>query len=78
MKKDLSVLPIGVIDSGIGGLVVLKELTIKFPSESFIYLGDNGNKFKYDGNFYDSINNFSASSIVFPQEPTSKIILPLV
>lgn len=43
MKKDLSVLPIGVIDSGIGGLVVLKELTIKFPSESFIYLGDNGN-----------------------------------
>ncbi|MBR6737640.1 MAG: aspartate/glutamate racemase family protein [Clostridia bacterium] len=35
--------PIGVIDSGIGGLNVLKKLTIDFKNESFIYLGDNGN-----------------------------------
>ena len=32
--------PIGVFDSGIGGLTVLKELTAALPNEDFIYLGD--------------------------------------
>src|SRR5258707_14921349 len=32
--------PIGVFDSGIGGLTVLKELTALLPAEDFIYLGD--------------------------------------
>lgn len=33
-------LPIGVFDSGIGGLTVLKSLQEKLPNENFIYLGD--------------------------------------
>lgn len=32
--------PIGVFDSGIGGLTVLRELLHRFPNENFIYLGD--------------------------------------
>ncbi|MGH7933723.1 MAG: hypothetical protein ACREQN_11240, partial [Candidatus Binataceae bacterium] len=32
--------PIGVFDSGIGGLTVLKELIEMMPSEDFVYLGD--------------------------------------
>src|ERR1700676_5764954 len=32
--------PIGVFDSGIGGLTVLKELVAVLPREHFIYLGD--------------------------------------
>ena len=32
--------PIGVFDSGMGGLTVLKELKSTLPNESFIYLGD--------------------------------------
>jgi glutamate racemase len=32
--------PLGVFDSGIGGLTVLKELTALLPAEDFIYLGD--------------------------------------
>lgn len=43
MKNNLNNLPIGVIDSGIGGLVVLYELAKTFKNESFLYLGDNGN-----------------------------------
>lgn len=31
---------IGVFDSGIGGLTVLRELIRAFPNENFIYLGD--------------------------------------
>jgi len=32
--------PIGVFDSGVGGLSVLKQLQVDHPSETFIYLGD--------------------------------------
>ena len=33
-------LPIGVFDSGLGGLTVLRELSRVLPHENFIYLGD--------------------------------------
>lgn len=32
--------PLGIFDSGIGGLTVLAELRRRFPGEHFIYLGD--------------------------------------
>lgn len=35
--------PIGVIDSGVGGLSILKEIIKKLPNESFIYLADSKN-----------------------------------
>lgn len=38
MKNDNR--PIGVFDSGLGGLTVLKALKDLFPNESFIYFGD--------------------------------------
>ena len=33
--------PIGVIDSGVGGLTVAKEIMRQLPNEQIIYLGDN-------------------------------------
>jgi len=33
--------PIGVFDSGVGGLTVLSELRRRLPGESTVYLGDN-------------------------------------
>jgi glutamate racemase len=33
--------PIGVFDSGVGGLTVLREIMRRSPAESTIYLGDN-------------------------------------
>ena len=32
--------PIGVFDSGMGGLTVLRALMARLPDESFVYLGD--------------------------------------
>ncbi|HTE42564.1 MAG TPA: glutamate racemase, partial [Steroidobacteraceae bacterium] len=32
--------PIGVFDSGVGGLTVLRALQARLPNESFVYLGD--------------------------------------
>ena len=40
MDKNL---PIGVFDSGIGGLTVLYKLIEMFPNEDFIYVGDTIN-----------------------------------
>ena len=37
-----SALPIGVFDSGVGGLTVLHECLISLPAEDFLYLGDSG------------------------------------
>jgi glutamate racemase len=34
--------PIGVFDSGVGGLTVLSELRRRLPDEATLYLGDNG------------------------------------
>ena len=33
--------PIGVFDSGVGGLTVLREILRRSPDESTVYLGDN-------------------------------------
>lgn len=34
--------PIGLIDSGVGGLTVLHECLVSLPGEDFMYLGDSG------------------------------------
>lgn len=33
--------PIGIFDSGYGGLTILKEITSKLPQYDYLYLGDN-------------------------------------
>ncbi len=38
--------PIGVFDSGVGGLTVLHELLVRLPREDFLYLGDTA-RFPY-------------------------------
>jgi glutamate racemase len=38
--------PIGVFDSGVGGLTVLHELLVNLPHEDFLYLGDTA-RFPY-------------------------------
>ena len=32
--------PVGVFDSGMGGLTVLHECLVTMPNEDFVYLGD--------------------------------------
>jgi len=34
--------PIGVFDSGFGGLTVLREFVDRLPAYDYLYLGDNG------------------------------------
>lgn len=46
---------IGVFDSGLGGLTILKELVKKLPSHDYIYLGDNARSPYGDRSFEDII-----------------------
>lgn len=41
--KNRNELPIAVIDSGVGGISVLRELCALMPNEDFIYFGDSKN-----------------------------------
>ena len=40
MTRPLYNAPLGVFDSGVGGLTVLAALRRRLPAETFIYLGD--------------------------------------
>ncbi len=43
MEKNLSDLPIGVFDSGVGGISVLADLAYQLPDEQYVYFGDSDN-----------------------------------
>lgn len=55
---------IGVFDSGIGGLTVLKELLYAFPDESFIYLGDTA-RLPYGSKSAQTIRKYSEQNMQF-------------
>ena len=53
---------IGVFDSGVGGLTVLREVMRRLPNESTIYLGDNA-RAPYGPRSDDEVNRFSAQCL---------------
>ena len=54
--------PIGVFDSGVGGLTVLQEILRRSPAESTIYLGDNA-RAPYGTRSDDEVLSFSTEAI---------------
>lgn len=56
--------PIGVFDSGVGGLSILKELETIMPCDDFIYLGDTKN-LPYGNKTKEEIINFGRNTINF-------------
>ena len=50
--------PIGVFDSGVGGITVLKEIRKELPNEDIIYLGDTEN-FPYGNKTKEEIIKFA-------------------
>ena len=51
-------LPIGVFDSGVGGLTVLRALQRQLPDEQFLYLGDTA-RLPYGTKSADTIIRYS-------------------
>ena len=54
MKKS----PIGIFDSGIGGLTVVKEIEKRLPHEDIIYFGDTA-RVPYGSKSDEIIKGFS-------------------
>ena len=58
-SSDPRTRPIGVFDSGVGGLTVLHELLVRLPREDFLYLGDTA-RFPYGERTPQELSRFSA------------------
>jgi glutamate racemase len=53
--------PIGVFDSGVGGLTVLKALGTELPGETFIYLGDTA-RLPYGTKSAETVTRYSVQA----------------
>ena len=66
--------PIGVFDSGVGGLTVLREILRRSPSESTLYLGDNA-RAPYGVRSDEDVLAFSTQSLDLLAERDVKAIV---
>ena len=56
--------PIGVFDSGYGGLTVLKELVKTLPNNDFLYLGDNA-RTPYGTRSFDVVYEYTLQAVKY-------------
>ncbi len=54
--------PIGVFDSGYGGLTVLKEFVRQLPAYDYLYLGDNA-RAPYGNRSYDTVYHYTLECV---------------
>jgi glutamate racemase len=66
--------PIGVFDSGVGGLTVVREIMKDLPNERIIYLGDTA-RVPYGSKSEKSIKGFTLESTLFLLEHNVKMIV---
>ncbi len=59
---DLRTGPIGVFDSGYGGLTILKEIRHLMPQYSYLYLGDNA-RAPYGTRSFDVVYRFTLEAV---------------
>lgn len=56
--------PIGVFDSGLGGLTAVRELERQMPNEALIYFGDTG-RVPYGGRSHETIIRYARQDVAF-------------
>jgi len=67
--------PIGVFDSGYGGLTVLKEITAKLPQYDYLYLGDNARS-PYGTRSFETVYEYTLQCVTwFFEQGCSLVIL---
>lgn len=66
--------PIGVFDSGVGGLTVLSELHRRLPAESTVYLGDNA-RTPYGPRPADEVRRFTLESVAWLLDQDVKLLV---
>jgi glutamate racemase len=66
--------PIGVFDSGYGGLTVFKELLKKLPQYDYIYLGDNARN-PYGSRSFEVVYDYTWQSVQYLFEQGCQLVL---
>ncbi len=66
--------PIGVFDSGVGGLTVMKEIMHQIPNEKIIYFGDTA-RVPYGNKSKDTVLRFSRQIVRFLKTQEVKAIV---
>ncbi len=66
--------PIGVFDSGIGGLTVVRELVERLPNEEIVYFGDTA-RLPYGTKSPETVLRFSRQNLDFLKEKNVKLIV---
>lgn len=66
--------PLGVFDSGLGGLSVVRALWHQLPGESIVYFGDTG-RFPYGTRSPEVIRRFSRQNAAFLLEQRCKAVV---
>ena len=54
--------PIGIFDSGYGGLTVMKEILLKLPQYDYLYLGDNA-RAPYGNRSFDTVYHYTLDCV---------------
>lgn len=65
---------IGIFDSGLGGLTVMKQIKARCPHESIIYFGDTA-RVPYGGKSPETIVRYSIESAIFLMEQNIKVLV---
>jgi glutamate racemase len=65
---------IGMFDSGIGGLTVMKQIMKNLPKESIVYLGDTA-RVPYGNKSRETIIRYSIENVIFLMEHNIKILV---
>lgn len=65
---------IGLFDSGLGGLTVMKELVQLLPSESIVYFGDTG-RIPYGSKSVETVIKYTRSDINFLKTFNLKLVI---
>ena len=66
--------PIGVFDSGVGGLTVVREIVRQLPNENVIYFGDTA-RVPYGSKSKDTVLKFSRQIVRFLMTKNVKAIV---
>ncbi|MBZ0201941.1 MAG: glutamate racemase [Ignavibacteria bacterium] len=73
-KYDEASRPIGVFDSGVGGLTVVKELNKLLPNEKIVYFGDTG-RVPYGNKSRETIIHYSLQVAYFLMKKKIKMLV---
>jgi len=72
--QKISDRPIGVFDSGVGGLTVMKEIMHQLPGENVIYLGDTA-RVPYGTRSAETVIRYSLEMVDFLYRKGIKLLV---